>query len=114
MVKSTNFWERDDAPFRRRVNAPWRGRVFLKGEMGSRAMIVREIGRKHAAQVRRPRGRRMLRDRHMDDSSALMREQHQDEQHASGDGRDGEEVHRDQGHGVIGEAQGSSPSIIRS
>jgi hypothetical protein len=50
----------------------------------------------------------------MDDSSALMREQHQDEQHASGDGRDGEEVHRDQGHGVIGEAQGSSPSIIRS
>jgi hypothetical protein len=52
--------------------------------------------------LRRPRGSRMFSDRKVDDSSALVREQHQDEEDASGEGRD-REVHRDQGCGVIGQ-----------
>jgi len=51
----------------------------------------------------------MLDDRHVDDPSALMRKQYQDEQHASGDGRDREEVHGDQGRCVIG--QECSPGL---
>ena len=46
--------------------------------------------------LRRPRGRGMFRDREMDDSSAVVREQDEDEQHAASEGRDREEVHRDQ------------------
>jgi len=48
MVKSTHFRERHDATFRRRVDASWRGRVLLKGQMGPRPMIVRNIPSEHA------------------------------------------------------------------
>jgi hypothetical protein len=44
----------------------------------------------------------MLRDREVDDSPALVCEQHQDEQHTSSERRDREEIHRDQGGCVIG------------
>jgi hypothetical protein len=43
--------------------------------------------------LRRPRGCRMVRDRQVDDSPTLMREQHEDERHASSERRDREEVH---------------------
>ncbi len=177
MVQSTHFRERHHATFRGRVDASWRGRVLLEGEMSPRQMIISEISRKQAAQMRlaqndqviqtlaaqgsdqslrerilpgaerggndfgdahagdavpkhvavnsvaipqeparrglvrkgfndllgRPRGRRMVRDRQVDDSSAVVREQYEDEQDASGEGRDREEVHRDEGCDVIGQ-----------
>lgn len=51
MVKFTNFRERHDATFRWRLDASWRGRVFLEGEMGSRAMIIGDVSCKHATQM---------------------------------------------------------------
>ena len=63
----------------------------------------RVVGKGFNDLLHRPRGLRMLRDRKVDDSSALVREQHQDEQHVSGEGQDREEVHRDQGRCVIGQ-----------
>ena len=51
MVKSTDFRERHHAPFRRRVDASWRGRVLLEGQMGSRPVIIGDIARKQAAQM---------------------------------------------------------------
>ena len=43
MVKSTHFREYHDATFGRRVDASWRGCVFLEGEMRSRPMVVVQI-----------------------------------------------------------------------
>ena len=51
MVKSTNFCERHHASFLRRVDASWRRRVLLKGEMGSRPMIIGDVSSKHATQM---------------------------------------------------------------
>jgi len=45
----------------------------------------------------------------VDNSSALMREQHEDEQHAPGQGREREEVHRHQRRHVI--SQEGSPCL---
>ena len=49
----------------------------------------------------RPRRRGMLRDPEMDDTPTVMGQQHQHEQHASGDCRYGEEVQRHQGRQMI-------------
>jgi hypothetical protein len=40
VVKSANFGEHHHATVRRRMDASWRGRVFLEGEVGSRPMII--------------------------------------------------------------------------
>jgi hypothetical protein len=52
MVKASNFRECHHATFRRRVDASWRGRVLLEGEMGSRPMIIGDIASEQAAQMR--------------------------------------------------------------
>lgn len=177
MVKAPDFCERHHATFRRCLDASWRGRVLLKGEMGARPMRVEDVSGQQAAQMRlaqdddviqtlaaegsdqslrvrmlpgtgrgrhdvrdahagdaapehvavdrvtiphepsrrgvvgkgfndllrRPCGRGRGCDRQVDDSSALVREQHDDEQHVSREGRDREEVHRDQACCVIGQ-----------
>ena len=51
MVKSTDFGERHNATFRRRLDASWRWRVFLEGEMRSRPLIVGDVSSKHATQM---------------------------------------------------------------
>ena len=51
MVQATDFRERHDATFRRLMDASWRGRVLLEGEMSSRPMIIRDASSKHATQV---------------------------------------------------------------
>jgi hypothetical protein len=44
----------------------------------------------------------MLSDREMNDAPAVVREEHQNEEHAASDGGNREEVDRDQGCCVIG------------
>jgi len=51
VVKSANFGEHHHATVRRRVDASWRGRVFLEGEVGSRAMIIGGVSSQHATQM---------------------------------------------------------------
>jgi hypothetical protein len=51
IVKSTDFGERHHATFRRCLDASWRGRVLLEGEMGSRPMIIGDVSSKHATQM---------------------------------------------------------------
>jgi hypothetical protein len=51
--------------------------------------------------LRRPYGSGMFGDRHVDDSTAVVGEQHEHEQHAAAEGRHGEEVHRHQRRHVI-------------
>jgi len=51
MVKSTHFRERHDVTIRQRLNTSWRGCVVLKGEMGSRPMIIGDVSSKHATQM---------------------------------------------------------------
>jgi hypothetical protein len=48
MVKPTNFRERHHATFRRRLDASWRGRVLLEGEMDSRPMIIGNVAGQYA------------------------------------------------------------------
>src|SRR5262249_24115318 len=58
-----------------------------------------------------PRGGRMVGDREMGDAPAMVREQYEDEEHAARDGRDREEVHRDQRGHVVGEE--GAPGLAR-
>jgi hypothetical protein len=55
MVESTDFRECHHAPFRRRLNASWDGRVLLEGdlegEMCSRPVIIGEIAGQDTPQV---------------------------------------------------------------
>ena len=52
MVKSANFCERHDGTFGLDLDASWRGRVLLEGEMSTRTMIVENIASEHASQMR--------------------------------------------------------------
>ena len=51
MVKSANFCERHDGTFGLDLDASWRGRVLLEGEMSPRPMIVDEISGQDTSQV---------------------------------------------------------------
>ena len=51
MVEATDFAERHDPAGRRSLDAPPVGRVLLQREMGSSAVIVREVRGQDATQV---------------------------------------------------------------
>jgi hypothetical protein len=61
--------------------------------------------------LRGPHGRGVLRDGEVHDPATLVGEQHEHEQHAAGEGRHGEEVHRHQSGHVIGQKR--SPGLRR-
>lgn len=61
------------------------------------------LGKRLDELLGRPGGRRMLRDPDMDHVSTMMGHEDQDEEDASGEGWDGEEVHRHHGRQVIRE-----------
>ena len=51
MVQAAHFGEHHDGSFGRRLDASWRRRVFLQGEMGSRPVIVENVSSQHATQM---------------------------------------------------------------
>ena len=51
MVQSADFWEGNHVTFGDGLHSSWRGRVFAKGEMRSRPVIVGEISGQSLSEV---------------------------------------------------------------
>jgi hypothetical protein len=51
MMKSTDFRERDNATFRRHLDASWRGRVHLQSQMRPALMVIGPVPSYHATQM---------------------------------------------------------------